>query len=533
MRNLSAWTANNQWIFFIIILVLLIPALFINLGMKPLTQDEATRALVAQEMIISGNYIVPTTIGEYYYNKPPLYNWIIIAFFKMFNSYDELVFRLPAVLSLLGFAVTIFFVMRKQFSTIFGLVNAVALITCGRILFWDSYLGLIDICYSWVTYSCFMLVYYLHKKQKYYLLFLITYLLTAVGFLMKGLPSVVFQGITLLVFFIYMKEFKKLFSFAHLTGICLFLLITGGYYYLYYQYNPDLKTVFTTLLFQSTQRTAVESEIWETIKHLLLFPFETIYHFIPWTLLLVFVFHFKQFKESLKHPFIKFILIIFLSNIPVYWISPNIFPRYLLMLLPLLFTVLLYLFLENRKKNNILKKIIEIIFGVFIVLAILFTIYLPFINELQNRSFLIMKIIVLIALLIIFLFGYIKLKDYRLLVFGMVLLSIRIGFNWFLVPERHETNHYRPVREMAVNAGKITKNSPLFLYRNTVMNDFTTFYINKVRNDRLIRKDKNFSADEYYIMGKRYLNAEKHQIVYPFKIGWKNTSVYLVKFKRE
>ena len=55
MRNLSAWTANNQWIFFIIILVLLIPALFINLGMKPLTQDEATRALVAQEMIISGD----------------------------------------------------------------------------------------------------------------------------------------------------------------------------------------------------------------------------------------------------------------------------------------------------------------------------------------------------------------------------------------------------------------------------------------------------------------------------------------------
>ena len=39
--------------------------------------DEAIRSLVALEMKLSGNLITPTLHGEYYYNKPPLYNWIL------------------------------------------------------------------------------------------------------------------------------------------------------------------------------------------------------------------------------------------------------------------------------------------------------------------------------------------------------------------------------------------------------------------------------------------------------------------------
>ena len=54
-----------------IILLLLIPALFINLGMSPLIADEATRGLVAFEMHHTGNLITPTINGEYYFNKPP------------------------------------------------------------------------------------------------------------------------------------------------------------------------------------------------------------------------------------------------------------------------------------------------------------------------------------------------------------------------------------------------------------------------------------------------------------------------------
>jgi len=84
-----------------IILVLLLPALFINLGMLPLIADEATRGLVAFEMGQSGNLIIPTINGEYYFNKPPLYNWILLGFFDLFDQYSEFILRLPSVISLL------------------------------------------------------------------------------------------------------------------------------------------------------------------------------------------------------------------------------------------------------------------------------------------------------------------------------------------------------------------------------------------------------------------------------------------------
>ena len=64
---------------YILAIVLLIPALLINLGLLAFIDDEGIRSLVALEMKLSGNYITPTLHGMYYYNKPPLYNWLLLV----------------------------------------------------------------------------------------------------------------------------------------------------------------------------------------------------------------------------------------------------------------------------------------------------------------------------------------------------------------------------------------------------------------------------------------------------------------------
>ncbi|MBK6947213.1 MAG: glycosyltransferase family 39 protein [Haliscomenobacter sp.] len=99
--------------------------------------DEAIRALVALEMDLSGNYITPTLHGAFYYNKPPLFNWILLLFFRLSGQFDELTARLPTVLALLGYGLTVFLGFRKQYSLRTGFLAAFTLITCGRILFWD------------------------------------------------------------------------------------------------------------------------------------------------------------------------------------------------------------------------------------------------------------------------------------------------------------------------------------------------------------------------------------------------------------
>ena len=60
---------NNIPIKFLYLLAILIifPALLINMGLLTLNEDEAIRALVALEMKYSGNLIVPTLNNTYYY----------------------------------------------------------------------------------------------------------------------------------------------------------------------------------------------------------------------------------------------------------------------------------------------------------------------------------------------------------------------------------------------------------------------------------------------------------------------------------
>ena len=55
--------------------------------------EEPRRALIALEMLYSGDYLTPTIMGELYFAKPPLFNWIIIVSAKLFGSFSEMAVR--------------------------------------------------------------------------------------------------------------------------------------------------------------------------------------------------------------------------------------------------------------------------------------------------------------------------------------------------------------------------------------------------------------------------------------------------------
>jgi len=67
-----------------------------------LSHNEARRMVVAQEIVRTGNWLLPTMNGELYITKPPLYTWLQAAFANLFHSTSVGVLRLPSVLSALG-----------------------------------------------------------------------------------------------------------------------------------------------------------------------------------------------------------------------------------------------------------------------------------------------------------------------------------------------------------------------------------------------------------------------------------------------
>ncbi|MBK8490334.1 MAG: glycosyltransferase family 39 protein [Saprospirales bacterium] len=489
--------------------LLLLPALLTNLGLMTFIDDEAIRSLVALEMKLSGNYIAPTLNGEWYYNKPPLFNWILLGYFNLFGVWEEWVPRLATVVSLLGYGATIFYFFRKHYTTRLAWIVALSFITCGRVLLWDSQLGLIDITFSWVTFLSFMVVYHAYEKQRWWTLFLVSYTLAAAGFMMKGLPSVVFQGLTLLVYFGYRRAWSRFFSLAHVAGGLLFLTLLGLYYWQYSHYHT-LAEIFPTLLDESSKRTAVQYGWGDTVVHFLTFPFEMIYHFFPWSLGILFIFHRKIWNWLREDAFTFYLALIFLANILLYWTSVGVYPRYLLMHAPLLFGVFFYLQEKHVGEWTLVYRVLEWIWGGFLGLLWVAA-FLPFFwARAQWVDGYYWKSALLVLLLSSLLLAFWKWRTDRVLVVLVAMLVLRLGFDWFVLPDRHREDWGTRCKESTIQMAQQLKEAPnLYIYKNTALQYTNSFYLTAVRQQLLERRFEGFQPGDYIIVDpETYPSAE-------------------------
>lgn len=497
-------------------LLLLLPALLINLGLLTFIDDESIRALVALEMDLSGNYIVPTLHGEQYFNKPPLYNWFMLLFFKLFGRVDEFVARLPTIFCLLGYGATIFSFFRKHYGTRIAFINALFLITCGRVLFWESILGLIDIGFSWVIFSIFMIVYHEFEKERYGRLFLLTYLLTAVGFMLKGLPAIAFQGITLVFYFAYRKKFWKLFSAAHIWSglLCVALIVT---YYLAYSQYYSLETLIETLFSESSKRTVVNYGWGNTILHIFSFPFEMVYHFLPWSIFILYFLRRDIFQLLFKDHFIGFNLVIFLANIILYWTSPEVYPRYLLMHAPLVFSIYIHLHEIHRKERSWQFQFLYWLFLVACIFICAASFAPLFMERVQWVPYLWWKVLPVSIALIAITYGYWKNQQQYVLYLILFLVVFRIGFNFFVLPDRNVEDYGSVCRQTTIEVGSKYADLPMYIYKDVFMQPTNSFYLTNTRGAIVPRDYDTVRPDALYVLDPVFYRNINYQRVDGFK----------------
>lgn len=518
---------KDSWLYWAGVL-LLIPALLINLGLLAFIDDEGIRSLVAMEMRFSGDYITPTMHGDYYYNKPPLYNWFLLVFFTIFGRFDEFVARFPTVICLLGYAVTIFYFFKKHYSTKVAFLNAFFLITCGRMLFWDSMLGLIDTCFSWVIFTLFMWVYHHFRSEKWYTLFAGAYFLGAIAFLLKGLPAVVFLGFTLLAWFIYKRSFKKLFSLQHILGGLIFILIVGGYYLAYYFKNPDIERVFATLFSESSRRTITNYGIGDTILHIFSFPFEMIYHFLPWTLLVIYFIRRDIKKLILQDEFITYNLLIFLANIILYWTSPQVYPRYLLMMAPLIFSSYVYLHQIHRQENTWQYRFLSKLFLVVCILIALGSLATFFLDRPLDIPYRTLKGVALFLGLGSLAYLYYRQVEQRMVILVLFLVVFRIGFDLFVLPDRNQNDYGDECRISAIETGDSLSKESFFVYGITPYQAATSFYMTRAYGEIIRQKIGDFRAQDYYLIDPRFYPELPYREIKRVKVRHGDMKYYVI-----
>ena len=350
-----------------------------NLGVQPLYMEEPRRALIALEMISRDNYIVPTEMGGLYFKKPPLYNWVLVGMFNLFGSYSEFATRFVTVMSLLSMTALTFLVGKKYVNLRFGVFAAFFFVITADILFVFSLLGEIDVFYSLLTLLSIFSIFHFYEKRNFWLLFLGAYFFGALGALTKGIPSVAYLGVSLLAFFSYKREFKKLFSLYHICGLLLFTSIVGGYFYLY-SLEADVVAYLSGMFGDASEKSTMgDFPVMKYVKHVFLFPIQTLGALFPTSFLLLFLVK-SNVKNRLKEsPFVFFCAVMVVSNILIYWLSPGSKQRYIYPLYPLISCVLVYFFLANKQDKK--KKAFEWFGLFFIVFMAMVSFSLPIIQQ--------------------------------------------------------------------------------------------------------------------------------------------------------
>ncbi|MBK9338642.1 MAG: hypothetical protein IPM98_19770 [Lewinellaceae bacterium] len=458
------------------ILALFLPAHLINLGVAAFNGDEAIRSLVALEMHLSGNYIATTLHGWPYINKPPLFNWILLVFFKMFGYFGEFPARTATVFFLVVFGVAIYRFTVREFGRSFAFLAALMTVLAGRFLIYDSMLGLIDTTFSVVIYTLFMSIYYFGVRGQWQRLFLVSYALMATGFLLKGLPAIVFQGFSLTAGLVFFGQWRRLFSWQHVLGGLLAVAILGGYLAIYAQYRP-MEVFLPNLWNESVRRTGVVFGWWRTVEHVFRFPFDAVYHFLPFSLLILAWFdrHFWQRLRQNRFVFFNFVLLA--VNLPIYWSSVQVYARYLLMFIPLFTVLSFHLMEQDRAANTWRYRVFQGLLGVLVVLlpvAFGALPWVPEVNFLAGIGPLALGSAATLAAVATCYFA-----DRRRYLFWVILslLVARIAFDRIILPTRHHENETSKARQDVRDLVDKYRDRTWYAYGTSYIREPASFYM--------------------------------------------------------
>lgn len=505
--------------------MLLIFSFFYQLGIYPLFLEEPRRGLIALEMIFQDNLWVPTQKGDLYFRKPPVYNWLLIASYKLFGGYSEFATRFFSVFSHLLLSLVTFLFTRKYLGHLTAVLVAMSLLVAADILVYFSTLGEIDLFYALLTAIPIFATYHYGEKGKHWKLFMVVYFFTALGFLTKGLTSLPYTAITLLVYFIHKKQFKHLLRIPHFAGVGLFVLMVGGYFYVYSQYQ-DVSEWWTTLFSESADK-ATNGGLAEWFSHLVSFPLDTVKNILPAGLLIPLLFRKGLIKKLKENQLVWYCALVVVFNFLIYWFSTEARSRYIYPLFPFMIIPLVYLALQNSVKlwSKVLKVTSLVLIGLFILV--------PIAGYFSGELAIVPNVNLIWAVILVLSLGlghlYLKQKARPYLLIIGVMVVLKFGFSGIVPVTRALDTGAAEDRTLGYEIAELTKGQPLHRYGDVRMSLTIVFYIEAAREAVLYQAD-DMTTGFYFCYTQDLPELGGYEVIKEFSY-WEEP-IFLIKIKK-
>jgi 4-amino-4-deoxy-L-arabinose transferase-like glycosyltransferase len=201
---------------------------FFYLGNLPLLDpDEPVYAETAREMIQFHDFISPRIYHDFWYDKPPMYYWLVAGAFTIFGD-GEFGARVPSALLGVAGTLLIYFAGRDLFNKRAGILAALVLTTSLE-YFYLSKAAVTDI-----TLTFFMTAALLAFIRKQYYLF---YGCAALAVLTKGPIGIIIPAGIIILYLLATRDIAELKKVKLISGSMLFLVIALPWYAVMYHYH--------------------------------------------------------------------------------------------------------------------------------------------------------------------------------------------------------------------------------------------------------------------------------------------------------
>lgn len=173
------------WLGLGIIVVAAALMFYSNLSYPLFEPDEGRHAEIGREMLLSGDWIMPTLHWEPYFNKPVLFYWLIAISLSVFGNHGWAVRLVPATSAFVTVLATYFFgcrfvTRRAGLLAALSMILSIGFVLCGRFVIVDSILTLL------VTMTLFMAYAAVQSRQLRWHWWIVSALLAGLGILAKG-----------------------------------------------------------------------------------------------------------------------------------------------------------------------------------------------------------------------------------------------------------------------------------------------------------------------------------------------------------
>lgn len=175
------------------------PLFFARLDSPLLEPEDAIYAEVARQMLVADDWLVPTHYRAPYYEKPPLFYWLVMAGYSVFGVHDWAARLIPCVAAL-GTILVTYWWGKRSLGLRAGLAGALVLCMTPRFVHQARMITMDGLLCLWVTSALALGQQALHGARPRRGLWLLSATACGLGLLTKGPVAVILVVVPLLAY---------------------------------------------------------------------------------------------------------------------------------------------------------------------------------------------------------------------------------------------------------------------------------------------------------------------------------------------